>query len=476
MQGEGIIYPPKWYDKSGKPLEKSNAVQPNNLSKVPLSRDSELGGDEPDNEVASALPMPNDVVGDWSDEDDAKSREASGAGSDSGSGSSGSGSSSGSEDSSQGLASSQSGSGKGNANSNTQGDAPRRKVRQKKKPHQSFNAESDEEPTPKVMTDKTGGNPDGEAKRTSQDSGLGNGATIHPITGSSGAGAAALLGVRHAANARGIGPLPLPTTLPSMATLEALTGDLEKLGGKLFRGLEETNLAVYDKVLQGFKDTSGKCKNFIHEMGSLVVTFFAQAEEMEKGLAKCNAMAFREAMSASKGHVCGLIEQVAEVEGIFDAGEANFDSVLVLVTKEVKAYGRLKGDEQRKEYKKECLDRIRWDHGRLDGMCFIPMIVGNLTAHQALVMSQRVVHSHVPLKIMTAPLHTQVGTVKVYMKFVEFLARRVIALQERLGPGSSMVLLGSESSGQSASPRREHSHSASPTRKSPPPSRHGSPI
>ena len=104
------------------------------------------------------------------------------------------------------------------------------------------------------------------------------------------------------------------------------------------------------------------------------------------------------------------------------------------------------------------------------------MIVGNLTAHQALVMSQRVAHSHVPLKIMMAPLCTQVGAVKVYMKFVEFLARQVIALQERLGPGSSMVLLESESGGRLASPRHERSHSASPTHKSPPPSRHGSPI
>ena len=150
MQGEGIIYSPKWYDKSGKPLENSNAVQPNNLSKVPLNRDSELGGDEPDNEVTSVLPMPNDLVGDGSDKDDAKSREASGAGSDSGSGSSGSGSSSGSEDSSQDSASSRSGSSKGDANSDAQGDAPRCKVRQRKKLHQSFNAESDEESGPKV--------------------------------------------------------------------------------------------------------------------------------------------------------------------------------------------------------------------------------------------------------------------------------------------------------------------------------------
>ena len=102
-------------------------------------------------------------------------------------------------------------------------------------------------------------------------------------------------------------------------------------------------------MLQGFKDTSGKHKNFIHEMGSLVVTFFTQAEEMEKGLAKCDAMAFCEVMSASKGHICGLIEQVAQAEGIFDTGEANFDSVLPSVAKEVKAYVQLRGDEQREE-------------------------------------------------------------------------------------------------------------------------------
>ena len=270
MQGEGIIYSPKWYDKSGKPLENSNAVQPNNLSEVPLDRDSELGGDEPDNEVMSMrcpclttwlvtgpirmTPNPGrrPVLGltlaqvaqvlaqVQAVKTPARTRPAADRAAV-----------------------------RSDANSDAQGDAPRRKVRQKKKPHQSFNAESDEESAPKVMSDKTSGNPDGEAKRTSQDSGLGNGATTHPVTGSFGAGTVALLGVRHAANAGGIGPLPLPTTLPSMATLEALTGDLEKLGGKLFRGLEETNLAVYNKVLQGFKDTSGKCKNFIHEMGSV---------------------------------------------------------------------------------------------------------------------------------------------------------------------------------------------------------------
>ena len=146
------------------------------------------------------------------------------------------------------------------------------------------------------------------------------------------------------------------------------------------------------------------------------------------------------------------------------------------LAKEIKEYVRLKGEEQRQEYKKQCLDQIRQDHGRLDGTCFIPMIVGNLTAHHALAMSQQVAQSHVPLKIMIAPLRTQAGTIKVYMKFVEFLARWVVTLQERLGPGAAGIPLESEPNDQSSSTKQGRSRSASPTHQSPTSSRHGSPT
>ena len=120
------------------------------------------------------------------------------------------------------------------------------------------------------------------------------------------------------------------------------------------------------------------------------------------------------------------------------------------------------------------MDWIGQDHGWLDGMCFVSMIVGNLTAYRALTMSQWVAQSQVPLKIMMAPLRTQAGTVKVYMKFVEFLARRVVALHEKLGPGVSDVLLEPELTDQSISARHRRSHSASPARKPKPSPQQGS--
>ena len=178
----------------------------------------------------------------------------------------------------------------------------------------------------------------------------------------------------------------------------------------------------------------------------------------------------------SKGHICGLIEEVAEAESIYNAGEAKFDSILASVAKEVKAFVCQEGEKQRNEYKEQSLAWIRQDHGRLDGTCFIPMIISNLTAHRALAISQRVAHSHVPLKIMSVPLCTQAGAVKVYMRFVEFLAGRVIALQERLGPNMTTVPLESETGGQSMSPMHRRSSFPSPAHKPSPPPKRGSPV
>ena len=77
---------------------------------------------------------------------------------------------------------------------------------------------------------------------------------------------------------------------------------------------------------------------------------------------------------------------------------------------------------------------------------------------------------------MSVPLRTQAGAVKVYMRFVEFLAGRVITLQERLGPNTTTVPLESETGGQSMSPMHQRSSSPSPACKPSPPPKRGSPV
>ena len=111
------------------------------------------------------------------------------------------------------------------------------------------------------------------------------------------------------------------------------------------------------------------------------------------------------------------------------------------------------GEEQHQEYISKCLDRIRGIHGSLDGTQFIPMVVMNATTHHALALNQRVNQSQIPLQIMILPMRTQATTMGAGLKFVEFLSRRVLALDVKLGLMTAVSLeSGGEGSGvQSAS-------------------------
>ena len=325
-------------------------------------------------------------------------------------------------------------------------------------------------------TAPSGGDAKGDGTEPeSHDSGVGDGVTVTPVV-SSGDGAAVVVSMKFIAGAPRKGALPTPTTLPSMAARRTLTDDLEALSDKMFEDLEEVNLEVYNKVLTGFKDTGGKCRSFIQEMGALVIAFLAKAEKLEDELAKPDAVAFAEAMEASKTHVYRLIQEVAEAEDIHDRGEAKFNKIVESVANEVEKYIWDEGEAQRKKYKTDCLDRIEKDHGRLNGACFVPMIIGNLTAHRTLCMSMRVVQSHVPLHIMLAPMHTQAGAVKACTKFVEYLARHVITLHEKLGPGATGVPLESDPQNQSLFSKGRRSSSPSPICNTMPPASRSSPA
>ena len=83
----------------------------------------------------------------------------------------------------------------------------------------------------------------------------------------------------------------------------------------------------------------------------------------------------------------------------------------------------------------------------MDGTQFIPMVITNATTHHALALNQRVNQSQIPLQIMISPMRTQAATIGAGLKFVEFLSKRVLALDVKLGPASAVSL---ESGGEGA--------------------------
>ena len=117
------------------------------------------------------------------------------------------------------------------------------------------------------------------------------------------------------------------------------------------------------------------------------------------------------------------------------------------VSNELKEFIDLQGKEQCQAYVAKCMEQIRGVHGSLDGTQFIPMIIMNVTTHHALALNQRVNQSQIPLQIMISPMRTQATAMGTGLKFVEFLAKQVLALDVKLGPASAVSL---ESGGEGA--------------------------
>ena len=233
LTGPEVMYTEKWYDKEGKPVSKSKDESRRDEPEVELTDTEKLGDDTP---LMPAPATKTDVPLDGEAEAEHKEESKSKSSSESDDSHPGSGSKDSSPDSEYNGNSSSQGS---KAQSDADSNVSTRKTRQrKKKPRPPSDEESDAKSHSETV--KISDNPEETAKTegTPKDSGIGEGATAMAHTSFSGDGVASVLGTGHRASFKEVGAVPLPTTLPSMATLEALTDDLEKLSGKLFQSLE----------------------------------------------------------------------------------------------------------------------------------------------------------------------------------------------------------------------------------------------
>ena len=269
----------------------------------------------------------------------------------------------------------------------------------------------------------------------SRDSGLGASSSGHGI----GMGANISAIVSNLSTRLGTG-IPLPTQLPLMEVLEQLADDLYAYSGELFRGLEETSMVMLDRILSGFKRLGSHTRQYIHETAAIAINFFSRAGDMEAELESSEALKFREAVNGMKASIRDLIRWTALAEESYEDAAAQFNNILSSVSDELKEFVESQGEEQRQEYISKCMEQIRGVHGSLDGTQFIPMVVTNATTHHALALNQRVNQSQIPLQIMISPMRTQATTMGARLKFVEFLSRRVLALDVKLGPATAVSL------------------------------------
>ena len=145
--------------------------------------------------------------------------------------------------------------------------------------------ESDENAMPKKEEDESEDESDDESKAPKdqtavlRDSGLGASSSSHGVgRGTSVSTLVINPRVKHDTS------MPLPTRLPSMRVLEELMNDLYAYSGELFRGLEETSMAMLDRILSRFKRSGSCTREYIQETAAIAINFFSRAGDMEAEL------------------------------------------------------------------------------------------------------------------------------------------------------------------------------------------------
>ena len=240
-----------------------------------------------------------------------------------------------------------------------------------KSEHDDDDDESDENATPKKEEDESEDESDDESKSpkdqsaVSRDSGLGASSASHSVgTGTSMSSLVIHPHIKHDTS------LPLPTRLPSMKALEELANDQYAYSGELFRGLEETSMAMLDRILSGFKKLGRCTHDYIHETAAIALNFFSRAGEMEAELESSEVLKFRNAINDMKDSICDLIRQTAMAEESYEEAAAQFNNILASVSDKLKEFVETRGEGQHQEYIAKCMNHIRGIYGSLDGTQF----------------------------------------------------------------------------------------------------------
>ena len=130
-----------------------------------------------------------------------------------------------------------------------------------------------------------------------------------------------------------------------MEVLEQLADDLYAYSGELFQGLEETSMAMLDRILSGFKRSGGRAREYIHETAAIAINF-SRAGDMEAELESSEALKFREAVNGMKESIRDLIRRTALVEESYEDAAAQFDNILSSVSDKLKEFVESQGEEQ----------------------------------------------------------------------------------------------------------------------------------
>ena len=253
----------------------------------------------------------------------------------------------------------------------------------------------------------------------------------------------------------------------TMDCLRHLGDDIIELSRQLNCKMELAMLALFDKVKAGFSGTGGVARQFVGDMSKLATDFFMDARVYEAQLDSTDTEEFHSAVLGLQERVNALLGQAAALEDAYQHSKASFDHILVTMHQEIHDFANQVSCHLCYEYKRRSFNRIAQDHTYMDVTPFMPNVIQNMCTFNALLTSDQLGWSLVPLQIMMALILTEATATPCHLEFVQYLTERSLHIQRSIWKSSNAPAPAPHPSGINLESKQENPGSSKPKASNP---------
>ena len=184
------------------------------------------------------------------------------------------------------------------------------------------------------------------------------------------------------------------------------------------------------KVHEAFIMTSGIAQKFVDDMATASLNFIHDATTYEEELLSSDGVVFPAGLTGIQNQITELIREALELEVVYKESQKKFARVLKQVEEEVGKYLKTQSMADSTVFMDESFNNL-WQYSNSFNISpFIPVVVGTVVTHHALLTSLRVNMSHIPLKIFLLSLESDATMASGQMALLQYVTQQSIAIWE----------------------------------------------
>ena len=243
--------------------------------------------------------------------------------------------------------------------------------------------------------------------------------------------------IKHHAAGSGVGDvmggqalLQYFTTPQELESLCALANEQVAIARCFDTKFSNTAFTLLKKVHEAFITTGGIAQKFVDEMATAGLNFIRDATTYEEELSSSDGIVFAASLARIRNRIAELIREALELEVVYEESQKKFTGVLKQVEEEVRKYLKTQSTADSTVFMDESFDNLRRYSNLFNISPFIPVVVGMVVTHHALLTSLRVNMSHFPLNIFLSPLESDATAASGQMALLQYMTQQSIAIRE----------------------------------------------